>query len=236
MKYMGAKSRIAKYIVPLMVKAADEKGITQWVEPFVGGGNLIDKVPSRFTRVGTDANPHVIAALKDIREHPDKLPEHVSEEEYKAMLGRPPESITSWVRFVCAFSGQFESGYAKDKTERNYAAEGKRNALKQSPHLHGVALAVRDYRQAESLTASSLIYCDPPYKGTSGYKTGEFNHDEFYAWCEQMADKHIVFVSEYVAPEQWDVVYEKEQICNLNNVTSKATQRVEKLFRVKREA
>jgi DNA adenine methylase len=41
MKYMGSKNRIAKYILPIMLK---ERGQRIWVEPFVGGANMIDKV------------------------------------------------------------------------------------------------------------------------------------------------------------------------------------------------
>ena len=35
MKYMGSKNRIAKYILPIMLK--DRKPNQYWVEPFVGG-------------------------------------------------------------------------------------------------------------------------------------------------------------------------------------------------------
>jgi DNA adenine methylase len=42
MKYMGSKNRIAKYILPIML--AERKPDQWWVEPFVGGGNMIDKV------------------------------------------------------------------------------------------------------------------------------------------------------------------------------------------------
>ena len=38
---MGSKNRIAKQILPIMLK---QRGNRTWVEPFVGGGNMIDKV------------------------------------------------------------------------------------------------------------------------------------------------------------------------------------------------
>ena len=56
MKYMGSKNRIAKHLIPIMIAEADKHGITTWVEPFVGGANLIDKVPTRFKRIGYDIN------------------------------------------------------------------------------------------------------------------------------------------------------------------------------------
>lgn len=44
----------------------------------------------------------------------------------------------------------------------------------------------------------SVIYCDIPYKGTSGYFSG-FDHDAFYCWCSKQ--KELVIVSEYGMPE-----------------------------------
>jgi len=45
MKYMGSKNRIAKHLLPIMLAECEKHGITKWVEPFVGGANMIDKVP-----------------------------------------------------------------------------------------------------------------------------------------------------------------------------------------------
>lgn len=38
MKYMGSKSRIAKYIVPILQECIDSNNVTTYIEPFVGGG------------------------------------------------------------------------------------------------------------------------------------------------------------------------------------------------------
>ena len=178
MKYMGSKNRIAKHLIPIMITEADKHSIATWVEPFVGGANLIDKVPTRFKRIGYDINEHVIMALIDIRDNVDKLPAEVSEEYYKSLKGIPPASITSWIRFVCSFGGTFENGYARDRKARNYAREGLDNAEKQSPNLQGVKILHDSY---ENLSfTNSLIYCDPPYKGTTKYKTDTFDYDKFY--------------------------------------------------------
>lgn len=205
MKYMGSKRRIAKHILPIMIEEADRHGITKWVEPFVGGANLIDKVPDRFQRVGYDFNEHVIFALNDIRDRASYLPEHCTEDYYKAIKGTDPAVFTSWIRFVCSFGGVFDSSYAREKPQsksaidrgfvRNFAAEGKRNAIKQSPLIQGVDFIHTDYRELSF--SDSLIYCDPPYQNTSGYKTGDFNHDEFFDWCRDQAKNNIVFISEY---------------------------------------
>lgn len=69
MIYMGSKNRIAKDILPIILK--DRKPEQWYVEPMVGGGNLIDKVEG--LRIGADANPYVIEALKYIRDRASLL-------------------------------------------------------------------------------------------------------------------------------------------------------------------
>lgn len=77
-----------------------------------------------------------------------------------------------------------------------------------------------------------VVYCDPPYAETTGYKTGAFDTPRFWAitqaWAEAGAN---VFVSEYQAPEGWDVVWSKEQTISLNGGTERNKKSIEKLFR-----
>ena len=64
MKYMGSKARIAKYILPIILK--DRKPDQWYIEPFVGGANMIDKVEG--SRIGADINELLISALINIRD------------------------------------------------------------------------------------------------------------------------------------------------------------------------
>lgn len=63
MKYMGSKSRIAKHIVPIIQQYIDDNNITTYIEPFVGGANVIDKIKCA-NRFGSDKNPYLIALLE----------------------------------------------------------------------------------------------------------------------------------------------------------------------------
>jgi DNA adenine methylase len=232
---MGSKNRIAKHILPIMLAEAEKQNITTWMEPFVGGANMIDKVPDSFERVGYDLNDHVIHALIDIRDNAENLPDTVSEYEYKSYKGLPPQSITSWVRIACAYGGIFESKLAADKTGlRNYAKEAKNNALKQSPKIQGVEFICCSYLDLTDKITNSIIYCDPPYQGTTGYKTGQFNHEEFFNWCRLMKSKgNVVFMSEYNAPEDFELVWQGEIKTNFSSTRKSATHKaVEKLFKV----
>ena len=235
MKYMGSKNRIAKHILPIMLKAATENDITTWVEPFVGGGNMIDKVPTTFKRIGIDYNKHAIQALIAIRDMVEYLPNELTEMDYKQLKGGDPEPIKSWLRFVASFGGKFDNGYARQGNSLKYRStplqEGIRNAQKQSPNLRGVELINGGYNE-NSDYRNCLIYCDPPYKGTTSYKTGSFNHDEFWQWCRDMSHNSTVFISEYNAPEDFKCVWEGGLKTNFASQRDGATHKaVEKLFK-----
>ncbi|UQS93285.1 hypothetical protein Scipio_00056 [Acinetobacter phage Scipio] len=232
MKYMGSKNRIAKHLLAIMLAEAERNNITTWVEPFVGGANMIDKVPDTYKRIGYDFNDHAIHALIGIRDNVEQFPDNLNESEYNKLKGLPPCTIGSWVRIACSFGGIFESKLAADKTcLRNYAQEAKRNALKQSPKIQNVDFICDSYENLDF--ESCLIYCDPPYQGTSGYKTGAFDHEKFFDWCRNQAKKNIVFVSEYNAPDDFIEVWRGEVKTNFASTRKKATHNaVEKLFRV----
>lgn len=193
---------------------------------------MIDKVPSSFTREGYDLNDHAIHALIGIRDNLDWLPSHVTSEYYESLKGSPPDTITSWVRIACSYGGIFESKLAADKIgKRDYGQEAKRNAIKQSPGLQLVSLKHAAFLDLDF--QGSLIYCDPPYQNTSGYKTGSFPHEEFFSWCRQQAKKNVVFVSEYNAPDDFIEVWRGEVKTNFSSSRKGATHNaIEKLYRV----
>lgn len=231
MVYMGSKNRIAKHLLPIMLKEMEEKGLTTWVEPFVGGGNMIDKVPPKYRRIGIDINEHAIKALIAIRDMVDDLPDSLSFEEYQEIRGSEPEPIKSWLRFVASFGGKFDGGYARDKKrKRNFTGEGKRNAMKQSPNLQGVELITGEYKNISHLKGF-LIYCDPPYQNTTTYKTGTFNHEEFWDWVRMMSEDNSVFVSEYNAPSDFECVWEGEVKTGFSSTREGAFKATEKLFK-----
>ena len=69
MKYMGSKNRIAKHILPIILK--DRKENQYYVEPFVGGANIIDKVGGN--RIGADINPYLIEFFKGLQNSRDLI-------------------------------------------------------------------------------------------------------------------------------------------------------------------
>ena len=227
MKYMGSKNRYAKQLLPIILKDRVEG---QWyVEPFVGGANMIDKVEG--LRLGSDINPYLIEALKHIRDSIDCLPQNnleFTEESYKLLRSSDNYKYKGYAGFAFSYSGKWLGGWRRDKEgKRDYVAESYRNAVKQSPQLRGVELLCSSYDKLE-IPANSIIYCDPPYKGTTGYKVN-FDHDIFWEWCRQKSKHHKVFISEYAAPKDFVSIWEKEVNSSLTKDTG-SKQNIEKLF------
>ena len=227
MKYMGSKSRIAKYILPIILK--DRKEGQCYVEPFVGGANMIDKVEG--WRIGGDSNEFLIRALGLIKENPQSLPKTTSEYTRDMYIAAKEKDDLSPVEclamFAYSFSGKFKGGYAKGHQHEDFQRAARNSALKQSSRIQGVELICAQYQELE-IPNKSVIYCDPPYANTTKYKSN-FEHEKFWCWCREMAGKgHKVFISEYNAPDDFVCVWQKEIQSGLNTNTTK--KGVEKLF------
>lgn len=65
--------------------------------------------------------------------------------------------------------------------------------LQQLQRLEQLYFTSLDYKQVK-IKPNSVIYCDPPYKGTADYGS-MFNHDEFFDWAA--SQDNPLFISEY---------------------------------------
>ena len=205
MKYMGGKTRIVKYILPFMLQHR-KKGMT-WVEPFVGGGNVIDKVRGR--RIGSDIDKYTIQALISIRDHLNELPRNnkeFTEEDYNKLKNGSDYKHKGYAGFAFSYGAMWLSSWRRDSTNKiDYVEQSYSSAKKQSPLLQGVKLLNKNYTKLE-IPLNSLIYCDPPYENTTGYKNS-IDHNEFWEWCRiKTYEGHIVFVSEYEAPKDFKLI------------------------------
>lgn len=251
MKYMGSKARIAKHILPIMLQEAEKHGITTWVEPFVGGANMIKNVPNEMIRIGYDKNVYLIEMYTHIQKNGFVYPEQISKELYSSCreayntnswhVGSQEvdASFIGWVGFMASANGRFFdggfSGVSKTKigTERNYIDESIRGLKKEFSDLQDVEFISEDYLNLDF--KDTLIYCDPPYKGTKTYNTSKnFDHEQFFNWCRHQSKNNVVYISEYDAPEDFECVWEQEVKSSLsaNGVCGGNKVSIERLFKV----
>lgn len=140
---MGSKNRIAKHILPIMLKEAQNNNIHTWVEPFVGGGNIIDKVPQTFKRIGADCNKYAIEALLLIRDCVNELPKNnleFTEEDYELLKNNDSNKYKGFASFAYSFGSKFLGGWSRNSKGCDYVKRAFLNAVKQSPNLQGVEL------------------------------------------------------------------------------------------------
>ena len=247
-KYMGSKSRIAKHIVPIIQKYIDENKSDFYLEPFVGGANVIDKIkcPNKF---GSDKNKYLIALLKHVQSG-GQLYDSVSKDLYDKARTAFNNSDTSefedWevgnIGFIASFNGRwFDGGYAKsgyEKTKnglrfRDYYREAKDNLMNQAPNLKGIEFRDCDYKRIID-PCGCVFYCDPPYANTKQYKNAaNFDYDEFWQIMRDWSKNNIVIISEQNAPDDFEVIWE-QPVSRSIKANDKSVS-VEKLFKYKGE-
>ena len=235
MKYMGSKNRIAKYILPIILK--DRKENQYYVEPFVGGANMIDKVDSN--RIGADNNEYLIAMWRGLQKNLNR-PYIIDKELYSlartAYISKDNTTFTDfligWIGWMGSYNGRFfDGGYSGHSVgKRDYISEQIKNTEAQLDKIKDITFIHSDYSKLE-IPNNSKIYCDIPYEDTKQYSSSKnFNHNNFWNWArEKSQDGHEVFISEYNAPDDFKCIWQMEVTNSMN--TTKTYKPVEKLFK-----
>lgn len=66
MVYQGGKFFQRKHILPIIEKTIIDNNIKNYYEPFVGGCNVIQKIPNTINRYGNDIDDELIEFYKYI--------------------------------------------------------------------------------------------------------------------------------------------------------------------------
>ena len=230
MQYFGGKAKIAKYIVPYLEGVRKENQI--FVEPFVGGANIISQMSGK--RKAYDFNEYLIEMYKGIQ-NGYELPNQITEDEYKRIKENKDEDkvLTGFVGFGCSFAGKWFGGYARGHGGKlGYADTSKRSLLKKMNTMQDVEFQFADYKNLSF--KDCLIYCDPPYNNTTKFTgTPDFNTEEFWDVMRNWSKNNDVYISEYVAPDDFECVLEIQTKTDIRNGNNQLDKRVEKLFKYK---
>ena len=218
MQYMGGKVRIAKYLVPVLQERLKDKDT--FVDLFCGSCNIISAIKAP-NRIANDLHKELIALHKAVQQG-WVPPSVVTEEDHKQARrkdGYTEDHLKAFIRFGCSFGGDYNGGYARGEGDRNYALGAKNTLLKKHQNMKDVQFFNLNYSEV-SIPNNSLVYCDIPYKDTTKYSTGSFDHSSFYSWCKDMKNKgHDIVVSEYLCnvPEGWEVLWKHEGKKDMRN-------------------
>ena len=244
MRYQGGKSKQWKYIVPIIERCLKKNPNALYVEPFIGGGNIFTRV-NHHIKLGNDIDSDVIDMWKHFKET-HEVPDHSLitkdfylklRDEYKTNQRSHPSWLYGFVANACSYGGKKWGGFASINPNRgeNHILEAcastQRQILEDSFLKPDIRFCCDDYRNI-NIPESSVIYCDPPYKGTMGYGT-DFNNDDFWNWCREQAKRGCkVFVSEYSAPADFRCIWKKKKKDGMGTTVKGKHQKtkIEKLF------
>lgn len=243
MVYMGSKNKLSKEIAPIIQKVIDKKNIKYYIEPFVGGANMIDKIKCP-NRIGYDKSETLIELLKTAQKDINLIPKNITKEQFdkgreyrknKMTLEETGLSLLeiASAEFLGSYSaGGFPKGYAAPTKTRNFYQENYKNLCLQSEKLKDIIFIVKNYEEIDPNDfKGAVFYLDPPYYGTASYdykKNYSFNYEYFWNWVRKLSFRNYVFISEQTAPSDFVPIWIKDvkRTMTLKNNTS-AT---EKLF------
>ena len=214
MAYIGGKARGSDHITSLLNHRLFNG--MDYLEPFVGYAHILRRVERKNSYRASDCNELLVTLLKGVQ-NGERFP-NISKREYDSL--RYETNDHSFRRAVAAFAYSYKGGewrgYFNKRRDRSYADEHKRyhELLFRNSVFQNTRLSCTDYRRL--IPREKLIYCDPPYKGTTGYNDGAvFNHDEFWDYMRRWSQNNIVFVSEYHAPRDFKCIAKREKNNNL---------------------
>lgn len=232
MRYFGGKHRIAGWVAGILQPLIDASPDGIYVEPFCGSCNVASKVSAK-RKILSDIHPDLVA-MWQYAQSGGELPSTVTEDQYRESKSLPsPHWMRGFAGFGCSFAGKFYGGYARQNSARNYASNARNSILKKLPGLVGAEFSCGAYSDLV-IPPGAVVYCDPPYSGTTDYACGTFDSPAFWDWVRRVSTTATVIVSEYVAPEGFMVVAERRVKTDMKvGAEQRKDIRTEKLFRLK---
>lgn len=230
MQYLGGKYRTSKTIIDFILLGETHHSV--YLEPFVGGASVLEKIPSTFKRLASDVNPYLISLYKAVQRGWDP-PKNVTEDEYLKAKNTEefPKYLKGFIGVGCSFGGKWFGGYARSG-KRNYAENARNSLIKLRSKIKDVKFKCISYDKLDPF--GCIIYCDPPYVGTTKYNilSENFNYELFWNTMRNWAKRNTIYISEYIAPEDFKCVLEIKTKTDLHTKTGKE-ERIEKLWTYK---
>jgi DNA adenine methylase len=232
MKYHGSKMTIAKDLAEF-IKCDTEYAM--FFSPFCGACAVERLLVKDFAiSFFSDINKDLIMFLQELYDNNFEFPTTTTEEEYKKLKTAESSAMRCYYGHFLSFAGKWFGGfsqkYQKGDRVRDYNKEATESALRLQTDLKRGDV-IFDCKSFDEFTPFKMtIYCDPPYKSTTGY--GGFNHDKFWEKMREWSEHNDVYVSEYEAPEDFECVFEIPKRVTMGK--NKSEMKFERLFKLKK--
>lgn len=237
MAYVGGKGKCPKEFIQILQNELDKNPSATYLEPFCGYLHVTKRLsfgPERKVII-SDYKEDLIHLHAGIREGWE-FRKFITLEDHIKARDRGPSFERGLIRFGASYCGGFfngfmsyrfyiTGGYVRNQCEEHFNHYELIKPVLKKCSIHRCSFA--DWKPK-----GCIIYCDPPYRGTTDYDT-EFDYRQFDAVVSEWAKTNIVFISEYVQPDVSGIheVFSFEKFCTIAD-TSNTDKRIEKLFKV----
>jgi DNA adenine methylase len=203
--YHGGKQRISKAIGNFIIPELSLRH--GYCEPFCGMLSVFHALPDQSLRgksiLVSDSN-QLIADMWLAAQSGWVPPRIITKEEYDMIRHSDNAPLKTFVGHQYSYGGVYFSSFTQSAGQ---AAADRVTLIGNKLRDLDAKVTQQCYSDYSDLE-NYVIYCDPPYQNTvCNYKHGSFNSNLFWDWCRQMARKNTVFVSEYSAPDDFQLVY-----------------------------
>ena len=231
--YGGGKAKLGKEISQVIEEIEkDEDWNGTYFEPFCG----LLGVGINFAKKGRkveacDTNKDLMLMWKALKRG-WKPPTKCTRAKYNELkISKKHSAERGFMGVACSYSGIFFAGYRPESKTQNFFINTRKGLLSMVEYLKNVKfLKAQSYSNFRP--TGMTIYCDPPYKNNNMQSEhfDNFDHDEFWDLMRDWSQDNLVFVSEYQAPRDFEVIWSKTMGSLYH---AKKKKNIEKIFMYK---
>jgi len=175
LRWAGGK----RWLVPQVTEIVGDVEITNYHEPFVGGGSVFFALPRAGTAYLSDLNTDLIEVYRQVRDHPVEVAaklleyENTSDSYYTAREDSPAEAVDRAARFIflnhTSYNGIFRVNLRGEYNvpygnRKSVNAPDEAWLVSASKKLAGAVLTGADFERAlGEVRSGDLVFLDPPY-------------------------------------------------------------------------
>jgi len=232
MAYLGSKAN-SKGIIEILNNPMFND--YDYLEPFFGYGRIGFRVTNKNSYTLSDYNTNLVKLYAYLQSNPTSYPVISKDEYYRLKTSTDPDDTNNRVVAAFAYSwfGKEFGSYvpiSRAQSNLNYYDKIRTNSV-------FIDNTIRQCDYGEYNPVGKLIYCDPPYESTCGYRNNSggknhFDHDKFWSTIREWSKSNWVLVSEYHAPSDFVSVNEYTKKTTLNGAGTGCRVKIttEKMF------
>ena len=219
LRYPGGKSRALANLFRFL---PDLSQVTEYREPFLGGGSVALEVTKRYPKLDiwvNDLYEPLYNFWRELQDNGDKLHRRLQElksrypdqESARGLFLEAKELINDrtktdteravafYVVNKCSFSGLTESSsFSKQASDSNFSMRGIERLPAYSKLIENWKITNLRYQELLTDDKQSFTYLDPPYEigsnlyGKRGNMHKGFDHDGFATICDRFVGRQLI--------------------------------------------